>query len=55
MKYHIGQMVYITSEKWVYITDYDEETKKYMGYEVKDNIMGLKKIKFKESSVLVSA
>ena len=54
MKYHIGQFVYITSGKCIYITDYDKKTKIYTGYETENDKMCSKEIKFKESSVLVS-
>ncbi len=36
MKYEIGTIVILMSEKTVYITEYNEKTRKYTGFDVDD-------------------
>lgn len=52
MKYDIGVLVVLLSGETIYITDYDENLKKYKGFEV-DNDRE-KEIVFSESKVVMT-
>ena len=52
MKYDIGSIVVLTSGRTVYITNYNENSKKYSGFDVNDTD-GKAEVRFSETSVLM--
>ena len=53
MKYEIGTVVILTNEKQVYITGYNQKTKKYEGFDI-ENSDSKKTITFTENQVLLT-
>ena len=52
MKYDIGSIVVLTSGRTVYIPNYNENSKKYSGFDVNDKD-GKAEVRFSETSVLM--
>lgn len=53
MKYEIGRIVVLINEKTVYITNYDNKTKRYKGFDV-DNSNSQDEIVFSENEVVMT-
>ena len=52
MKYSVGTLVILNSDKTIYITKYDESTEKYRGYDIEKDDSS-EEISFSEQEVLM--
>lgn len=53
MKYDVGNIVVLSSGETVYITGYEEKSRKYKGFDIEDN-NSQEEIYFSESNVIMT-